>query len=250
MNNEETIEILEALASGCSPKTGELIEDDSVLNERDVIRALQIAILNLKENNNSNPISSLIPEDEINQAIALFQSVSYNPSYSRLTHFFLRTKMFEYSALNVHPLYGKYNDQYSNVELHKIIKLHLINNGFSLSGKVNRSPDDQNWKNVPHFESPTFNKLSEMAVNQLKEKINEIGIIKTENLSDTIIKKRLDFPRANEPWSIKEKELLKKALEYTNDLELLVTCFQRSHGSLRSAGKKIIYAQQNINQRL
>lgn len=245
MNKEETIEILEALASGCSPKTGEVLHDDSVVNERDVIRALQIAIINLKEVNNNNSLSISIPEDEINQTIALFQSVNYNPSYSRLSHFFLRTKMFEYSELNVNPLYGKYTDHYSNVELHKIIKLHLINNGFSLSGKVNRSPGDQKWRNVTHFESPIFNKLSEMAVNQLKEKINEIGILKTENLSDNILKKRVDFPRANETWSLNEKELLKKALLYTNDIELLVLCFQRSHGSIRTTSKKIIYAQQN-----
>ena len=248
MNKEETIEILEALASGCSPKTGEILHDDSVINERDVIRALQIAIIELKGGENiQNDTSMMIPAEEINVAMLLFRSVDYNPSYSRLTHFFLRTKRFEYSELNVNPLYGKYTDHYSNVDLNKLIKIHLINNGFSLSGKVNRSTDDQNWKNVTHFESPIYNKLSEMAVNQLKEKINEIGILKTENLSDSIIKKRIDSPRANESWSLNEKELLKKALQYTNDLDLLVVCFQRSHGSLQTTGKKLIYAEQNIN---
>ena len=33
MKIDRTIEILEALASGCSPQTGELIENDSVLND-------------------------------------------------------------------------------------------------------------------------------------------------------------------------------------------------------------------------
>jgi hypothetical protein len=49
MDVNKTIEILEALASGCSPKTGEIVDDESVLNERDVIRALQIAINELKQ---------------------------------------------------------------------------------------------------------------------------------------------------------------------------------------------------------
>jgi len=48
MDISRTIQILEALVSGCSPKTGEVVAEDSVLNERDVIRALQIAIDKLK----------------------------------------------------------------------------------------------------------------------------------------------------------------------------------------------------------
>lgn len=48
MDISRTIQILEALVSGCSPKTGEVVAEDSVLNERDVIRALQIAIDELK----------------------------------------------------------------------------------------------------------------------------------------------------------------------------------------------------------
>ena len=246
MNKEETIEILEALASGCSPKTGEVLQNDSVLNERDVIRALQIAIIELKGGENiQNDISLMVPAEEINAAMQLFRSVNYNPSYGRLTHFFLRTKTFEYSELNTNVLYGKYNGVHTKSDLNKFIKIFLIDNGFSMYGKEKRLIDDQNWKNVTHFESPIYNKLSEMAINQLKEKINEIGIIKTENLSDNIIKKRIVSPRANEPWSLNEKELLKKALQYTNDLELLVVCFQRGHGSLRTTGKKLLYAEEN-----
>ena len=39
----------------------------------------------------------------------------------------------------------------------------------------------------------------------------------------------------------KEKTLLSKALEYTNDLDLLSTCFQRGKGSIEACGLKIIY---------
>ena len=48
MNKIEAIQILEALASGCSPSTGEILTKDAVLNERNVIRALQIAIDELR----------------------------------------------------------------------------------------------------------------------------------------------------------------------------------------------------------
>ena len=36
------------------------------------------------------------------------------------------------------------------------------------------------------FQKETFNRLSEKAINQLKEKIDELGILKTENLSEYI----------------------------------------------------------------
>ncbi|MBK0369224.1 hypothetical protein [Flavobacterium agrisoli] len=51
MDQIRALEILEDIASGCSPTTGELVRNDSVLNERDVIRALQIAIDTLKVGN-------------------------------------------------------------------------------------------------------------------------------------------------------------------------------------------------------
>lgn len=44
MDAIKATEILEALASGVSPVTGEVLHDESVLYDRDVIRALQFAI--------------------------------------------------------------------------------------------------------------------------------------------------------------------------------------------------------------
>lgn len=64
---------------------------------------------------------------------------------------------------------------------------------------------------------------------------------KTEDLSESIINVRTNYPRAYEPWSEKEEELLRKAMEYTNNLELLTKCFQRGRGSIESKGKRIKY---------
>ena len=64
---------------------------------------------------------------------------------------------------------------------------------------------------------------------------------KTEGLSETIILARKTYPRAYEHWTEKEVHLLEKALEYTNNLELLSECFQRGRGSIESKGKKIKY---------
>lgn len=78
MKIESTIEVLEALVSGCSPQTGELIDNDSVLNERNVIRALERAIFELERINHSNQRSfenseSKINEEEIEKTIRIYE---------------------------------------------------------------------------------------------------------------------------------------------------------------------------------
>ncbi|HOO75743.1 MAG TPA: hypothetical protein PLS66_10645, partial [Tepiditoga sp.] len=37
---------------------------------------------------------------------------NYSPSYNRLTHFFLKTKIFEFPLINSNKLYGKYHGIY------------------------------------------------------------------------------------------------------------------------------------------
>lgn len=62
MDATKATSIFEALASGCSPTTGQLIENDSVLGERDVIRALQFAIDELSDGKKRKPVS--VTDDE------------------------------------------------------------------------------------------------------------------------------------------------------------------------------------------
>ena len=251
MKIDRAIEILEALASGCSPQTGELIENDSVLNERDVIRALEKAISELERINRSTENQPQktelnITKEEIDKTIKLFQSVEYNPTYSRLTHFFLKSKEFEFPILNSNELYGKYFGYYTKQDLHKFFKHYLIENGYSLHGKVKKERKPQPWKDIDFFQKDKFNNLTEKAIEQLKNKINEIGILKTEDLSEYIVNARVRHFRAYESWTDKEKELLEKAMEYTNDLELLSECFQRGIGSIESCGKRLIYEKNQL----
>jgi hypothetical protein len=95
------------------------------------------------------------------------------------------------------------------------------------------------YSEIDFFKKEKFNRLSENAIKQLKEKVNELGIEKTENLSEYVLNARTIHPRAYESWSDKEKTLLSKALEYTNDLDLLSTCFQRGKGSIEACGLKM-----------
>jgi hypothetical protein len=78
MDIAKTIEILEALASGCSPKTGEMVGDDSVLNEREVIRALQFAIDVLKRDKLIAPIIGGNKKGKPYKEVDFFQKEKFN----------------------------------------------------------------------------------------------------------------------------------------------------------------------------
>ncbi|WP_439185886.1 hypothetical protein [Carboxylicivirga taeanensis] len=236
MEKETVIEILEALASGFSPITGEEIATDSVLNERNVIRALQIAIdeLKLKADiiNKEFPISNL----ELTDTITTFLELELNPTTTRLTNFFLGLKRFDCQEINEHKLFGKYNGKVSK----GVLTDHLTEFLKQLP-KRKKSKEDLPWANIDFFQKETFNNLSEKAINQLQQKIDSIEIVKTDNISEYIQNARLQYPRAYEPWSESEKELLSKAMKYTNDLDLLTCCFKRGKGSIESCGKRILF---------
>ena len=242
MDRNKTIEILEALASGCSPTTGEMIENESVLNQRDVIRALQIAIDNLKTNEPQTISDVEIDETDIKSVIDLFKEEEQNPTSNKLVGFFLGTRKFKNETLVSNQLYGKYRNLYQKGQLLDFFNQYLVDN--KLANRNNRKNNP--YKEIDFFQKETFNRLSEKAINQLKEKVDEIGILKTENLSEYVQNARINHPRAYESWTDMEKELLNKAIEYTNDLNLLSDCFQRGKGSIESCGQRLIYESQNL----
>ena len=237
MDKDKTIEVLEALASGCSPTTGEVI-NDNILNERIVIRALQAAIDFLKNEAANSQFEVEIDANDINNAIAAFKAENLNTSANKLTEFLLGTRKFKNNSLVSNPLYGKYFNKYSQGQLLDFFGKYFTEND------LRNSPKKDLYKEIDFFQKEIFNRLSVNAVNQLKEKVNELGILKTENLSEYIQNTRINHPRAYESWSEKESTLLRKALEYTNDLDLLSICFQRGKGSIEAVGKKMIYDTQ------
>jgi len=99
---------------------------------------------------------------------------------------------------------------------------------------------------VDFFERETFNNLSANAVAQLRERINKLGVLKANNIADYVVKARIRYPRAYESWTKTEKQLLAYALEHTNDLELLSSCFQRGIGSIKSYGQRMISEAQEM----
>jgi len=241
MNTSTAIEILEALASGCSPTTGEMIENDSILNERTVIRALQIAIDYLKTENKNQFLSDItIDETEIKAVIELFRAENQTLTTNSLVGFFLGTRNFKNENLISNSLYGKFKNNFTKGQLLDFFNQYLLENQLTNKNNYRNNP----YREIDFFQKEKFNNLSESAIKQLKEKINELGIIKVENLSEYIQTARINYPRAYESWSDTEKELLSKAIKYTNDLDLLSECFQRGKGSVESCGQRIIYESQ------
>lgn len=241
MGRNKAIEVLDALASGCSPITGEAI-NESVLNERVVIRALQVAIEVLKNNAISSTSEIDICEKDIKAAIQLYTEHNQIPTVLRLIGFFLGTKKFMNDFLTTSQLYGKYRGKYSEGQLFDFFTNYFAENKMSNDSKIKL------FSEIDFFKKEKFNKLSENAITQLKEKVRELGIEKIDNLSDYVLTARVVHPRAYELWSEKEKILLSKALEYTNDLDLLSTCFQRGKSSVETMGLTLIFESRNGKQ--
>ncbi|MBX2922233.1 MAG: hypothetical protein KF746_08585 [Chitinophagaceae bacterium] len=244
MDIHKTIAILEALVSGRSPETGEVLNAESVLNERDVIRALQCAIDHLKPRDDTPRDHSDvdIDDEDIQTAIRLFRECNMSPTYSRLTGFFLAARSFKKDLLTSHKLYGKHKGSYQKGQLLNFFSAYLLDHDYSKHGKRIRKKELSEGPDF--FQKEVFNSLSEEAIDQLKEKINELGIIKTENLADYIQKVRVKYPRSHEPWTEMEDGLLSEALQKTNDLNLLSGLFQRGLTAIERRGEKLIYQNQ------
>ncbi|MEJ2054659.1 MAG: hypothetical protein P8X42_12135 [Calditrichaceae bacterium] len=238
MDKYKALQILEALADGCSPETGEILGKDNLINNSRVNSALNIAITELKR--------SAVKADEVNiedqdikDAISLFKEYFLKPSPNRLIGFFLGTRKFRNQKILLHPIYGKYRNQYQKGQL-----LDFFENYFEREKSA-----AQPWQEIAYFQEQTFNKLSDKAINQLKKKIRALGIMKTDNLTENILQARKRYRRSHEPWTTEELDLLTKALKYTNDLSLLSECFGRSRTAVEICGQKILYKQNNKNNR-
>lgn len=69
MDIKSVIKKLEVSASGCSPLTGEVIDKESLLNNRNVLRALQVAINEISNKSNFTIKNILIDNDVIRNVI-------------------------------------------------------------------------------------------------------------------------------------------------------------------------------------
>lgn len=246
MNLNQTIRVLEALASGCSPATGAVVAHESVLNERDVIRALQVAIEQLKYEPDKNTPGVNIDAAEIQSAIALFTAQKQTASATYLSDFFSAARAFKHESINQHELYGKYKDKYTKGSLLDFLNNWLQDHGGAKNRKSgHKEAVAKPWQEINFFQQAPFNHYAQKAIDQLKHKVSTLPLGKSENLAAYIRKARLHYPRSHEPWKAAEDELLRDALQQTNNLELLSECFQRGTHAIEERGKRLLYEQQH-----
>lgn len=232
MTRSEAHDILAAMADGCSPLTGEVLPADHLLLEEPVIEALLIALEALQ--GKASPAAIELPHEEVLAAVDAFRMVDKKATAISLAGFFAGTSSIKLPEIQRHPLYGKYARRHAKGVLTDAlttwIHTHLRPAPVAPSEIVPH----------PYFQEPHFNKLSEKAILQLREKVAAIPLVKTENLSESLIERRKTFPRSHEPWPDEEMRLLKRALEFTNDLEFLASAFGRSVQAMTAQGNRLM----------
>ena len=244
MIDEKQIDILEALASGFSPITGELLEESSIVRDASVVSALREIVDKLKTKSQfSDEIN--ISQDQINVVVELFRSRNVNVTSNRLASFMLGVRKFKDQSLNTHELFSKYKGIYKFGQLSDYFTDYISNMSQGNKDSEYKNKEKDALKKIDFFQKPGFNTLTQTDILQIKKKVSAIDLKNAENLSDYIIKARIRYPRAYEPWTDYEVDLLRQAIVQTNELDILSTCFQRGRGSLDSRGKKIILESQS-----
>jgi DNA helicase-4 len=104
----------------------------------------------------------------------------------------------------------------------------------------------KNTKDKNIFRRITYNQLAPAAVKQLKKKVAALDLQIKSTATAKIHQARKKHPRAYEPWQKEENTLLWKALDFTNDLDVLAQSFQRSKSSIAAQAHLLI--KQNAPQ--
>ena len=85
-----------------------------------------------------------------------------------------------------------------------------------------------------------FNYYSDKELSELVREVKRIKLVNDQDLPHVIFLARKNNPRAYEPWRGVEIELLKGALDKTNDLKTLSSCFGRSVNSIKTRAESIL----------
>ena len=230
MTTTEALRILEAMADGCHPITGEVLNLDHVLMQEEVIEALLIAVDAVQ--GKSLGAEVLLDEADLLEAVAFYRTQEINPTAHRVSAFLTGDKSIKDADWRQHPLFGK-NERYVKAQLVEPVQAWMERN--NIHPPKQTGPGELH----PYFNAPNYNRLSEKAIQQLREKVTAIPLERTEGLSEYLIERRKTLPRSHEPWGEEEIRMLKIALEYTNDMAFLCDSFGRSEAAISAQAAKL-----------
>ncbi len=258
MTPNEALLIFEAMADGCSPLTGEVLPHDHLLLDESVMEAVLIAIESLrgksasatsKPSRNAKPGNSAaqalpleqvdLPDEDLMTAVTLYRSLDTNPTANRIAALLCGNSAVKMTELLQHHLFGKYAERYQKAQIVPWLDEWILKNNIN----------PPTVKEIhPYFAEPHHNALSERAVEQLKEKVAAIPIVRIEGLSEELVERRKTLPRSHEPWPEEETRLLKKATEFTNDLPFLSQSFGRSELAISAQAEKWLSPSETESQ--
>jgi hypothetical protein len=242
MEKEQAIFILDALAAGSSPESGEVLKGHTVLHMPRIVEALEegaLALRIMNRQNNHPPVK--LEDKDVIEIMEFFYQIEYNPTPHRLAQFLMGSRAIKLPDLQHHVSFGVKKRYCSYGQLKNYFVVFFEKHS-KLVDKY--YVDEEAWKQVLYFQKQSFNQLTKTEMKKLKDSIRKMPIIKKDRLSPELVEIRERFPRSHEPWSTDEKNLLAKAIIKTNDLIFLSTCFQRGKNALEISGQKLIHSGQ------
>ena len=246
MDNNRIIKNLEALLDGYLTSSGESVENNIIINDRETIRTFQTVIHKLRNNivesdnieskkkKSEIEIKDIVVDDYI-ELINLLKFNNINPTKNRLRKFFAGRYLKDYKKLIDNDLFGKYE--------------------YRLTGRAIYNQINQHWKNIPINQINNSKNLIERGnvstisvkanayvlkdndINNYKNIINNLGMHKVEN--SQILMSRIKFKRAYESWCLEEDAVLKELISMEVSLEQIAEILLRSKSSIESRLKNI-----------
>ncbi len=271
MTVEDALKVLNNMAAGYHPDTGQPLPAQDICNTRTVIRALQIAINQIKSNQltanseqttvtNSNlnsdffnseaiedeneeiDIEGFLSDEQMFEYLNEFKKSGFNPTVSRVGKSLVGTQAKSiYQYVKDFSFYAVLEGYTTYSKIKPIISVFFEKYETLIESEYAKTVKP--WENIDFFEHSIFNTLNKEMTEPIKRAILSIPMKrKISNFtSESMLLARKIYPRAYEPWEQQENELLLKILRYTNDLDFLSEIFRRGQGAIRSQGQKLLY---------
>lgn len=185
--------------------------------------------------NGAESINDALSDEKIEEYIKRFSDNHIKVSVTTIGKTLLGVERdFTNEKVKDFPFFGllRYKTTYKDIT--PILKKYFSEKGLPKVIMDNKAAD-------AFFTLPPFNTLSTSSEKSLRDAVNNIPLMRPneEITNDYILEQRKTYHRAYEPWDHEEISLFEKALEFTNDLDLLSKIFQRNPNSLKAVFNKL-----------
>jgi len=243
MTAQSVFEVLDSLRNCVDPRNGEVFrKEDSCLADPAVRRSLNELIK--KVNLPDEPATADISDAIIESTCTGLRELGYTPCAAQLVKVFIGSRSIADRSIRGLHGYKKFRGVYSRPQ----ILARLVAYGrqhpevLAESSRVVKKTVKEAWRTIDFFRTDNFDKLEEEKYDELKVALHALGLHKQhDRLPEYMVRARITYPRAYEPWGKAEQALLIEAMCYTNDLARLAILFARSEASVERMGQRLIF---------